>query len=125
MKLLLPPSALQSSPLRTPGRHPPVFPVPPKTPYPPKKVPDDSKNRKSDQAPGKRLVFDDDDENKENLPPTESRRPPVKDDEEEEEEEQLNDLVSLLQKLGRDISVLQDIINLDLSNLKKTLGIHQ
>nr|AYA94596.1 MAG: E4 protein [Human papillomavirus] len=125
VKLLSPPSALPSSPLRTPGRHPPVFPLPPKTPYPPKKAPDDSRGRRSDQAQGKRLQFDEDDENKENLPPTENQPPRVKDDEEEEEEEELDDLVSLLKKLGRDITVLQGVIELDLNNLKRKLGIHQ
>ncbi|AIM47232.1 E4 [Human papillomavirus 197] len=119
---LFPPSAPPSNPLLTPGR-PPVFPLPPKSPYPPRKAPDDSKNRRSGQAPGRRLQFDEDDDNKENLPPKENQPPPAKDDEEEEEE--LIDLVSLLKQLGHDIDLLQHRIYRDLSYLKKRLGIHQ
>nr|AYA94309.1 MAG: E4 protein [Human papillomavirus] len=118
---LFPSSAPPSNPLLSPGR-PPLFPLPPKTPYPPKKAPDDSKGRRSGQAQGRRLHFDGDDDNKENQPPKEN--PPLVNDD-EEEEEQLIDLVSLLKQLGQDIDQLQERIYRDLSDLKKKLGIHQ
>ncbi|ATQ38571.1 E4 [Gammapapillomavirus 24] len=123
LKLLLPPPALQSLPPLTPGRLPPTFPQPPKTPYPPRKVQEDSKSRRSGLAPGRRLQFDEDDENKENQPPKENLPPLQK--EEEEEEEELTDLECLLRKWGRDIDQFQEAIYHDLSNFRKRLGIRQ
>ncbi|ATQ38599.1 E4 [Gammapapillomavirus 24] len=123
IKLLLPPPALQSLPPLTPGRLPPTFPQPPKTPYPPRKAQDDSKGRRSGLAQGRRLHFDEDDENKENLPPKENQPPLQK--EEDEEEEELNDLECLLRKWGRDIDQFQEGIYHDLNNFRKRLGIRQ
>nr|AYA94436.1 MAG: E4 protein [Human papillomavirus] len=128
MKLLSPLSpALQSLPLHFPGKATaPPFPTPPKTPYPPRRAPDDSKSRRSALVPRRHLQEDDDDENKENEAPK-LLHPPLQREEEpeDEEEEQLCDLSRLLKKLAADIDRFQDQVSHDLGALRKKLGIHQ
>nr|AYA94079.1 MAG: E4 protein [Human papillomavirus] len=128
MKLLSPLSpALQGLPLPLPGRTPtPPFPTAPKSPYPTRKAPEESRGRRSGPVPGrKHLQFDEDDENKENLPPKEPPQQKEEDLEEGEEEQQRSDLSRLLRKLALDIDLYQEQVYRDLLDLKQKLGIHQ
>ncbi|ATQ38585.1 E4 [Gammapapillomavirus 24] len=129
MKLLSPLSpALQSLHLQFPGKpSAPPFPSPPKTPYPPRRAPDDSKNRRSGQAPRKHLQEDDDDDNnKENIAPKVPHPPLQKEEDlEDEEEDQFCHLSQLLKKLAQEIDLFQEQVSRDLGDLRKRLGIHQ